>query len=73
MKELAELSNKSNFKQSAASQKQRLVARDNHLQNAWEKLLFLCFFMAPYGKSSIPILEEVFPSTDKKNFERRAR
>ena len=34
MKELAELSNKSNFKQSAASQKQRLVARDNHLQNA---------------------------------------
>ena len=72
MKELAELSNKSNFKQSAASQKQRIVARDNHLQNAWEKLLFLCE-MAPYGKSSIPILEEVFPSTEKKNFERRAR
>lgn len=72
MKELAELSNKSNFKQSAASQKQRIVARDNHLQNAWEKLLFLCE-MAPYGKSSIPILEEVLPSTEKKNFERRAR
>ena len=72
MNELAELSNKSNFKQSAASQKQRIVARDNHLQNAWEKLLFLCE-MAPYGKSSIPILEEVFPSTEKKNFERRAR
>ena len=72
MKELAELSNKSNFKQSAASQKQRIVARDNHLQNAWEKLLFLCE-MAPYGKSSIPILEEVFPSTEKKNFERRTR
>ena len=34
MKELAELSNKSNFKQSAASQKQRIVARDSHLQNA---------------------------------------
>lgn len=72
MKELAELSNKSNFKQSAASQKQRIVARDNHLQNAWEKLLFSCE-MAPYGKSSIPILEEVLPSTEKKNFERRAR
>ena len=72
MKELAELSNKSNFKQSAASQKQRIVARDSHLQNAWEKLLFLCE-IAPYGKSSIPILEEVLPSTEKKNFERRAR
>ena len=34
MKELAELSNKSNFIQSAASQKQRIVSRDNHLQNA---------------------------------------
>ena len=50
---------KSGLKGSAGSSKQKIVSRDNHLQNIWGKLKFSCE-LGPYGTGSISIFWEIF-------------
>ena len=48
-----------------ASQKQNTVCGDNLGQNIVDKLQFLCE-IAPYGKSSVSIFQEIFAGIDDK-------
>ena len=42
----------------------KMVSKDNHEQNIWDKLLFSCE-IGHFGKSSVSIFHEIFASIDK--------
>ena len=63
---ITKLPNKSNLKESGASQKKKTFCRDNHSQNTWDELQCLCE-TAHCMKSSIYFFSSFFPILTKFN------